>query len=424
MITKIRTLIIGVIIIILSIISIALFPNNSNHEIISNNQSSNIINTNSLTMMYETEAGSGEYQVSSDNAWPQDGYTFNEILSKCENGSKLTWDDENKKVLLQTNTSDKCYVYFDKEPDIIYLADYIINNVYTGVDGDNSLYYHDGQGTYTNADQEAGDNSYRYAGANPNNYVCFGNDTETCPEDNLYRIIGVFDSYVKLIKFDYINNSTFDTNGELGRESTPSGNYKGSSQKIQLYYWNNSTLTNTWSESKLNTVNLNTNYINSLGEDWISLIREYTWQVGGVAYENVYNSPVQKAYNYEVGQNAANTTYQAQIGLIYVSDYGYAASTENWTINMGSLNASTNKDNNWMYMGNTEWTITPLINNMYSVYQCTSSGIIDSQIAGRGTGGAGERYLESGAIRPTFYLNSNVQYVSGDGTQENPYRIA
>ena len=107
MITKIRTLIIGVIIIILSIISIALFPNNSNHEIISNNQSSNIINTNSLTMMYETEAGSGEYQVSSDNAWPQDGYTFNEILSKCENGSKLTWDDENKKVLLQTNTSDK-----------------------------------------------------------------------------------------------------------------------------------------------------------------------------------------------------------------------------------------------------------------------------------------------------------------------------
>ena len=65
------------------------------------------------------------------------------------------------------------------------------------------MYYHDGQGTYTNASQEAGDNSYRFSGANPNNYVCFGSDAATCPNDNLYRIIGVFDGEVKLIKNDY-----------------------------------------------------------------------------------------------------------------------------------------------------------------------------------------------------------------------------
>ena len=46
------------------------------------------------------------------------------------------------------------------------------------------------------ADQEAEDNSYRYAGANPNNYVCFGSDEETCPADNLYRIIGVFGDHI------------------------------------------------------------------------------------------------------------------------------------------------------------------------------------------------------------------------------------
>ena len=28
------------------------------------------------------------------------------------------------------------------------------------------------------------------------------------------------------------------------------------------------------------------------------------------------------------------------------------------------------------------------------------------------------------AVRPTFYLNSNVTYVSGSGTQTDPYRIA
>ena len=44
----------------------------------------------------------------------------------------------------------------------------------------------------------AGDNSYRYAGANPNNYVCFGSTANTCPSKNLYRIIGVFGDQVKL----------------------------------------------------------------------------------------------------------------------------------------------------------------------------------------------------------------------------------
>ena len=27
-------------------------------------------------------------------------------------------------------------------------------------------------------------------------------------------------------------------------------------------------------------------------------------------------------------------------------------------------------------------------------------------------------------VKPVFYLNYDVQYVSGDGTQESPYRIA
>ncbi len=154
--------------------------------VISNEESKQLMNTNALTMMYKIEAGSGEYQVTSDTTWPQEGYVFNDRLSKCENGSELSWDDENKRVIVSTSVSDKCYVYFDRKSTF---AEYIINNVYTGSDGENGLYYHDGVGSYTNADQEAGDNSYRYAGANPNNYVCFGSDEETCPADNLYRII-------------------------------------------------------------------------------------------------------------------------------------------------------------------------------------------------------------------------------------------
>ena len=153
---------------------------------ISNNR---IVSSNALTMMYETSSGSGEYQVSNDTTWPTDGYIFNTELSSCENGSSIAWDDNTKRVIVEANSGDKCYVYFDVIPTF---ANYIINNVYTGTDGENNLYLHDGLGSYTNADQEAGDNSYRYSGANPNNYVCFGSDEATCPNDNLYRIIGIF----------------------------------------------------------------------------------------------------------------------------------------------------------------------------------------------------------------------------------------
>ena len=99
---------------------IAIFYNDydNNKVVLTNNSNQKIINSNSLTMMYETDYDSGEYQVSSDTVWPQDGYTFNERLSKCENGGVLSWDDENKKVLLQTNTRPTFYL----NSDVVYVS--------------------------------------------------------------------------------------------------------------------------------------------------------------------------------------------------------------------------------------------------------------------------------------------------------------
>lgn len=122
--SKFYVMIITIFIILLIIILnfLSFIPNKI---MIENSKNEQIINSNSLTMMYETEADSGEYQISSDTTWPADGYTFNEILSKCENGSVLMWDEENKKVLMQSNTSDKCYVYFDKDPVKILSIDFM-----------------------------------------------------------------------------------------------------------------------------------------------------------------------------------------------------------------------------------------------------------------------------------------------------------
>ena len=90
------------------------YLNNSNdsYENVNNNE---VIRYNdTISMMLETEAGSGNYEMTTANGWPTDGYVFNTILSKCENGGELSWDDTNKRVLMSGNVSDKCYVYFDK----------------------------------------------------------------------------------------------------------------------------------------------------------------------------------------------------------------------------------------------------------------------------------------------------------------------
>lgn len=393
---------------------ILLIYDNDEKVILTNSKSEHIINSNSLTMMYETDYQSGEYQVSSDNVWPQDGYVFNETLSRCENGGILSWNSETNKVIMQTSGSDKCYVYFDKEPDAIYLSDYIINNIYVE-DGVNGLYYHDGVGTY--GTQEAGDNSYRYTGANPNNYVCFGSDEETCPNDNLYRIIGVFENQVKLIKKDIL---TSEKAGYVNYTYNNWWGYYGDYDTVYYFYWRgNLSNSYTWENSTLNTDALNQSFINTLDEKWQNLIEIHKWQIGGNTFENIAKNIPKISYSYELGSNSTEKIYEAKIGLMYVSDYGYAASPDNWNTNLNDFDNDTNINNNWLYICATELFITPRtgLSNLgnFSVY-------CDEHENGETWG-----YVQtwsSGVARPTFYLNENVVMTSGEGTKENPYHIS
>ena len=347
--------------------------------VISSNKESNrsVVNTNALTMMYETEAGSGEYQVSSDTSWPTDGYTFNETLSKCENGSALTWDNENKRVVVSTSVSDKCYVYFDKEPDVIYLASYITSQYTT--DGENGLYYHD-----ADLANGAGDNSYRFSGANPNNYVCFGTDEVSCPEDNLYRIIGVFNGQVKLIK------------------STSYGEYVWESD------W--ATQGNTWDETTKPDIytTLNTTYYNTLGSEWQSKIATHSWKVGGMASDT--SATAKDYYDTEVGTGQSGYEETMKIGLMYVSDYGYGASEEYWTTELNNYEPTV--DSNWMYLGTYEWLISRSSDNADFAFYVYGTGYVNISDV-----------LSAIAVRPSFYLESDVTYASGSGSMTDPLKI-
>ena len=458
-----------------------------------------------ISMMLETEAGSGNYEMTTSSSWPTDGYVFNTELSKCENGGELSWDDANKTVLMSGNVSDKCYVYFDKYNPItinnnsvtsngnsititidattgtgtiakylyskdngvsyvqsanntytftgldkgtynikayvqdsngknseiisktieitsITLADYV-KSLYTGTQGANNIYHH--TSTLTNG---AGDNSYRYAGSSErvNNFVCFGTNTTPCPTDNLYRIIGVFGDQVKLIKYDYANSNLLGENGEYSRDTyskSKFSTYKGELTTINRYYWNLSTQTNTWSESSLNKVNLNKNFINNIRSEWASKIDTTTWKVGGNTWANIGTSVPATAYQNEiVNPVTTNTTdskteYKAKVGLMYVSDYGFAAAPSAWTLvgwdSDSTKDYRTATSINWMYMGLDEWLISRNADGSGSAFLVDNYGRVSYGSV------SGDNY----GVRPSFSLLPSITYKSGSGTQSDPIRI-
>ena len=575
-----KILLISGILLTLIIITYVIFYNindSQNHVISNINKDEEIINNNMITMMYETEAGSGEYTETLDNTWPESGYIFNETLSGCENGGELEYNSKNKTINLISVKSDKCYVYFDKYEGVwidnviatnitgssvtldvtatsengnittyyyslndseyistntnpividnlnqlteynikVYAIDntgarsniyelnittsdisipiinsvsvsnisydgftltvnatsdieieryyYIIEsenisgtnttNMYTFAnldDGTNysiSIFAEDVNGTFSNKynlnvttdklslanyikslyisqgsnglyyhnsslANGAGDNSYRYAGANPNNYICFGSTASTCPDANLYRIIGVFDDQVKLIMADYPTTSQTGTSGAYSTTYANSGwstsYYKGdqSTSSIGVYYWNPSG-TNTWSSSTLTTTNLRDTFLNTFSSTYQEDIASATWYVNG--YSTNSATPATWHDNESTG-----TPWTGKIGLMYVSDYGFAASNSAWTTNMDSYNSSSITSNNWMYMGLTEWTISRYSSYTYSAYRVYYSGSVSGDYVSK---------YSTNAVRPSFYLESSVSYASGSGTATNPIRI-
>ena len=423
---------------------------------VENNSNNQTKITKGISMNLEQTAGAGDYKQVTQSNWPGDDYAFNTELSKCENGSTLSWDNTKNVVVFSGNVSDKCYVYFDKyvlpvindvtvevaytsvhvkvdasegsnkiegyyyylgqrpvklngnneytytnltlgnhpisiiirvrdtkgkfsiayEKKIILSDLTLINYVksqYTGTQGKNNIYYHD-----SSLANGAGDNSYRYAGASDsvNNYICLGSDAATCPDANLFRIIGVFGNQTKVIRAKSVGNKQWHTS-----ES------------------------NTWLSSSLNTY-LNGEYLTSLGTlaDKIAIT---TWKVGGGNTTDVVPAA---AYKNEVGSSASSTTVNKKIGLMYVSDYGFAASQEAWTTKLSSYKSNTSK--NWLFLGSPEWTISRLSASSSTAFFVNSLGNV-----------YGSKVTDSFGVRPSFNLESSVKYVSGSGSMSDPVRV-
>ena len=220
-------------------------------------------------------------------------------------------------------------------------------------------------------------------GADSIYYHDFGATGADCQnEDNQYRIIGVFNNQVKLIKTTSYGSYAWDDNSNTWDETT----------KPDIY------------------TTLNTTYYNTLGSEWQSLIAESTWQVGGFNYSVL--GTAKETYDLEVGTGQRGYEETMKIGLMYVSDYGYGANPEKWTTALAYPDGENYGTDNWLYLGsNFEWLISRSTSITY--YACN--------VASSGGGVSVDIVYLTYAVRPSFSLTSTVTISSGTGTSTDPF---
>src|SRR5699024_1267389 len=104
-----------------------------------------------------------------------------------------------------------------------------------------------------------------------------------------------------------------------------------------------------------------------------------------------------------------STSVDNNVGIMYISDYGYSVLSNNCSRNTSITDYAENTcaSNSWLTKYNFEWTLS-----MYTSPYNLRWGYITTSPS---------EYPFN--IRPTVYLKSNVYVVSGDGSYNNPYVI-
>ena len=416
---------------------------------------------NEIVKYYFSKDG-GETYVTSDN----NSYTFTGLDAGKEYNFKVYVED----ALGYTSA------VYSLDETTSTLADlcgglplsYCITDVmYTGVDGDNNLYLHDGYGEYINSDLEARDNSYRFSGGNykptqlakdqgytritsanlseNNDIINFYCNDEKSPvgsycnwdytshytlsydPDNEYNYYeaalnqAIEDGYITdnninnyvclgrrcILDEDFLSESyriigAFAENGDYQVKLIKDAPYANASGRYSIDG------SSAWSTAGPNA-ELNSTYLTEL-EDYFefdtNLIVSHDWWVEGDTSENSYDYSVQGVYNVD---SSSSETYNAKVALMYVSDYGYAASPDYWDMSVRFYYGLT-YGNNWLIPTAASVVLGP-ISSQHVLLIDTRGNFM------------GELATVIGNYQPTFYLDSSVRVADGNGTKEDPFII-
>ena len=294
----------------------------------------------------------------------------------------------------------------------------------------------------TTTDLDGG--NIRYYGANPNNYIyfnCSDYSNQTSSTCETWRIIGVFDGKLKLIKGSQIGTYSWDNkNISTGAEDDRGKNDWTTARLMKLlnpddYYIND----NNDKDSEGNYLGYSLYYNSASGmcftdegvnysacdftstgiknDETRNMIAETTYNLGGWNDTGVYPNEI---YEYERGTTVYTgrpTTWTGKIALAYPSDYGYAADLNQCKQTLANYDNSTCTSNNWMKAiitdngSNHGWLLTP--DSSYSYGAWYSHGNVGEYFTGAARGAV-----------PVLSLSSKLGIESGDGSSSNPYKLS
>ncbi|CDE39486.1 unknown [Firmicutes bacterium CAG:321] len=272
----------------------------------------------------------------------------------------------------------------------------------------------------------------RYYGASPNNYIYFNcsdysNQSSTTCET--WRIIGVFDGKLKLIRGSQIGSYSWDNKNESTGAETGGGKndwtdarlmkllnpgYESETTGGSLYY--NAKSGNCYAGEDNATITCNFTSAGIKNDTTRSLIADTIYYLGGHNSSSVYPNQIYEKERGTAVYSGRPTTWQGKIALPYQSDYGYAANLGKCLDkNLASYNDATCTSNNWMKAitaSSSDWLLTSDSDNAYGVSFISSFGDV--------------YYYNSSTvygITPVLYLNPEIG-VKGTGSSSAPYQIS
>ena len=172
--------------------------------------------------------------------------------------------------------------------------------------------------------------------------------------------------------------------------------------------------------SKPSVCNYESNALTSEAKNQISSTK---WYLGSVNYDrNAKEIYIQER---STNVNSGNKqTWDGEVALIYPSDYIYASSAcynddtikgYNTSDSSKDYRSETCTSTNWLFdINKWYWTMAPCSHNSSRVMNVNFSGYVANDFTTSSS---------SGGLRQSIYLNTNLNYVSGDGTKNNPFVI-
>ena len=274
----------------------------------------------------------------------------------------------------------------------------------------------------------------RHYGASPNNYIYFNcsdysnQSSSTC---ETWRIIGVFEGKVKLIRGSQIGTYAWDNkNTSTGAETAYGKNdwtearlmkllnpgYESETTGGSLYYNAKSGNCYAWQNNATKTCNFTSTGIKN--DITRNLISDTTYYLGGYNSTEVYSNEIYEKERGGAVYTGRPTTWTGKIALAYPSDYGYAADLSKCSQTLYNYNDSTCTSNNWMksiVAPNYGWLLTPNSGLADITWHVYSSGFVDY---------SGYYAFNANGVTPVLYLDPSVDIKSGTGSSSAPYQLS